>query len=224
MTYRSNVFKFLFSTEDHLFRIKKAEKLHNLWKMNSLLLLSAVILYAWMAYLGIGTNFLSNGAVGLTPLEYEQQKFWFLIGRVLYALLIAAFILFIPSLIYYAITGIPYQKLVILQQVVLLVMLLERLIWIPLALFNGLDWYVSPLSLGIIASYLFDHAYPIYFFGAISLFQIWIIWFQVTFIGYLSEIKKRWLWVIIVGLHIFYWALAALLAFADQYIINGWFG
>ncbi|WBX81124.1 hypothetical protein PD280_04990 [Virgibacillus salarius] len=224
MTYYSNMGKFLFSIEDHLFRVKKAEKIKNLWKMNFLLLLCTVILYGWMAYVGMGTNLLSSGAMELKPLIYEQQKFWFLVGRVAFAVLFTALVLFIPSLIFYVITGVPYRKLLIMQQVVLLVVLIERLIWIPLAVFNGLDWYVSPLSLGIIASYLFDNTLFIYFFGAISLFQLWIIYFQVKYIGYLSDIKKKWLWLIVIGLHMCYWILAALIAYTDRYILNGWFG
>lgn len=224
MTYTINLFKFFFNMDDHIFRIRKAEKVNHLWKVSVLLTLVSVVVYIWMAYLGIGSDLVSRGAVGLTPEAYESGKFWFLTGRVIYAVLFAALVLFLPTLLFYLLTEIPYHKLLIMQQVVLVVMLIERLIWIPLMLLIGLDWYVSPLSLGIITSYITDVSWVIYFFGAISLFQLWIIWFQVKFITSLVPMRKRWIWLNVILLHILGWALTALIAFADTYIVSGWFG
>ncbi|API92453.1 MULTISPECIES: hypothetical protein [Virgibacillus] len=223
MSYQNNVFKFLFSMEDHLLQIKHAERIRNFWKGIGVLIVCTILLYGLMAYIGMGTAILSPNIAKLNPLEYEQQKFWFMVGRMGYAALFAGLVLFVPSLFYYAVTGIPYRKIVMMQQVVLLVILVERLTWIPLAMWNGLDWYVSPLSFGIIASYLTEHVYFTYFFGMISLFQIWIIGFQVKYLGFFCEIKKLWLWLMVIGLHVFYWAMASVLAFADQYLLNGWF-
>ncbi|WP_249260969.1 hypothetical protein [Virgibacillus pantothenticus] len=217
------MFKFLFSMEDHLVQIKHAERIRNFWKGIGVLIVCTMLLYGLMAYIGMGTAILSPNIAKLNPLEYEQQKFWFMVGRMGYAALFAGLVLFVPSLFYYAVTGLPYRKIVTMQQVVLLVMLVERLTWVPLAMWNGLDWYVSPLSFGIIASYLTEHVYFTYFFGMISLFQIWIIGFQVKYLGFFCEIKKLWLWLMVIGLHAFYWAMVSVLAFADQYLLNGWF-
>ncbi|PAV27863.1 hypothetical protein CIL05_19470 [Virgibacillus profundi] len=224
MTYYVNVFRILFSLDDHLFRIRKAEKIHNLWKVSSLLFLLSIIIYAWMAFLGIGSDIISTTAVQLTPVAYEQSKFWFIIGRMAYAVLFAALILFLPTLLFYLLTGAPFRKLLIMQQVVLLVMLIERIIWIPLVTLNGLDWFVSPLSFGIIASYITEVPWAIYFFGAISLFQLWIIWFQVKYLLQFTELKKHWIWINVIGLHILFWCVTALLAYVDTYIVSGWFG
>ncbi|MBP1970898.1 hypothetical protein J2Z83_003034 [Virgibacillus natechei] len=224
MSYPINVFKFLFSMDDHLFRIRKAEKVQNLWKVSALLVLCSVFVYVWMAYLGIGTAIISQDATALSSTEYELSKLWFIIGRVLFAVLFAALLLFVPTLYFYLLTDIPYRKLIIMQQVVLLVLLVERILWVPLVLFSGLDWYVSPLSFGVIASYLTETPWIIYFFGAISLFQLWVIWFQVKYLSTMTAIKKHWLWVNVICLHILYWCLAAFLAYANTYIISGWFG
>lgn len=224
MTYRVHLFKILFSMEDDLFRIKKAEKIRNLWKISIILALTAIIVYAWMAYLGIGSEEVSGIAVTLTQPAYEASKLWFIIGRAAYGLLFAAFILFFPSLLFFLLTGIPYQKLVIMQQVVLAVMLMERLLWIPLVVFAGLNWQVSPLSFGIIASYLTDRPWIILFFGAITLFQLWIIWFQVKYISTFSEMRKGVIATNVILLHFLGWCLTALAAFTDSYILSGWFG
>ncbi|GGB49260.1 hypothetical protein GCM10011409_28580 [Lentibacillus populi] len=177
-----------------------------------------------MALLGIGSDFISSHATALNATEYELSKLGFVIGRGLYAILLTAIILFLSALIFYSITGIPFRKLIIMQQVVLLMMLVERVLWIPLMLYWGLDWYVSPLSFGIIASYFTEYQWIIYFFGAISLFQLWIIGFQVKFLRYLSPIKRRWIWLTVILLHIFYWAAAASLALIDNHLVRGWFG
>ncbi|WP_249872590.1 hypothetical protein [Oceanobacillus saliphilus] len=224
MTYRVRLFRILTSMEDDLFRIKKAERIENLWKVNVVLVLAAVIVYAWMAFLGLGSEAISSVAVSLTQQTYETSKLWFIIGRSLYGLLFAAFILFVPSLLFYLLTGIPYRKLVIMQQIVLAVMLAERLLWIPLVIFAGLNWQVSPLSFGIIASYMTDMPWIIYFFGAITVIQLWIIWFQVKYITTFSGMKKHVIWINVILLHFLGWCLAALTAFTDSYILSGWFG
>ncbi|WP_188456407.1 hypothetical protein [Virgibacillus oceani] len=223
MTYYINLVKMLFNMDDHLFRIQKAEKLKNVWKISALLLLFSVLIYAWSAYLGIGTDIISGNATDWGASEYERSKLWFVVGRMLFAIVFTILLLFIPSLIYYAITGIPYQKLIIMQQLVILAMLVERIVWIPLMLWWGLDWYVSPLSFGIIASYFTDASWLIYFFGAISLFQLGIIWFQVKYLSSLSAVKKNWIWVSVIFLHIVYWIVVSGLAFVDVYLISGWF-
>ena len=225
MNYQPNVFKFLFSIKEHLFRIRKVEDMKPIWKSNLLLVVLSMLIYMWMAFLGIGSNLISEDAVILGALGYESSKFWFIIGRLVFGLLFALFILFVPSYLFKLLTDIPYKKLVVMQQVVLLIMLAERLLWIPLMLFAGLDWYVSPLSFGIIASYLTEHAWIIYFFGAISIFQLWIIGFQAHFLRYLTTvIEKHWLWLSVIFLHLVGWGMATIFTIADQYTISGWFG
>lgn len=224
MTYRVHLYRLLFSMEDDLFRIKKAERVQQLWKVSVVLVLAAIAIYLWMAFLGLGTERISGIAVTLSDTAYETGKLWFVLGRVLYAILFAAFILFFPSLLFYLLTGIQYQKLIIMQQVVLVVMLMERLLWIPLVIFAGLNWQVSPLSFGIIASYITEMPWVIYFFGAITLFQLWIIWFQVKYLAAFLEMKKIVIAINVILLHLIGWCLTALTAFGDIYILSRWFG
>lgn len=224
MTYHINLVKLFFSMDDHLYRIDKAEKIKSLWKLCALLCLCSIIIYAWMACLGIGSDILSGNATLLSAHEYELNKLGFVVGRCVYAILLTGIILFLSSLVFYSITGISFRKLVIMQQVVLVIMFVERVIWIPLMLYWGLDWYISPLSFGVVASYLTENSWLVYFFGALSLFQLGIIWFQAKFLCYLSLVKWRWVWLTVILLHIFYWAAAASLALVDNHLIRGWFG
>src|SRR5699024_1572405 len=183
MLFHVNIVKFFFPIDDHLFRLQKAEALKNLWKICILLILCSAGVYTWMALLGLGTDIISAEATGLTLFQYEAAKVWFVLGRMAFAVVFALLVLFIPSLIFYAFTDIPYKKLVVLQEIVLLIMLVERVLWIPFAVYAGLDWFAAPWSFGIIASYLTDASWVIFFFGAISLFQLWIIWFLVKFLS-----------------------------------------
>lgn len=225
MTYQPNFLKFLFSINDHLFRIRRVEKMRPIWRSNVLLIVLSMLLYMWMGLLGMGSDLISQDAVLLGSLDYEASKFWFVFGRTIFGLLFGLFILFVPSFLFKQLTDIPYKKLIVMQQVVLFVLLVERFLWVPLMLFAGLDWYVSPLSFGILMSYITDHSWLIYLFGAISLFQLWAIGFQVTVMKSLTDVmKKQWLWISVIFLHVVVWGLTMIISTADQYIISGWFG
>ncbi|RYG72814.1 hypothetical protein EU245_09175 [Lentibacillus lipolyticus] len=223
MTYKVNIIRFFFPVADSLLRVKKAETIKGLWRTSLLLILFSIGVYFGMAVLGIGTGPINDDAAALGFLGYEAGKLWFAIGRIGFAILFGLFILFVPSLIFYFITKIHYRKLLVMQQVVLAVMLIERLVWIPLATHAGLDWFASPFSFGIIAMYVTDIPWVTFFFGSASVFQLWIIWFQATFLSYLSAVKRGWIWTIVIVIHLIYWAGTATLTSFDQHLIGGWF-
>src|SRR5699024_1732867 len=89
-----------------------------IWKSNVLLVVLSMLIYMWMAYLGIGSNLISKDAVNLGAQGYEASKFWFIVGRLLFGLLFALFVLFVPSYLFKLLTDIPYKKLIVMQQVV----------------------------------------------------------------------------------------------------------
>ncbi|GIO28737.1 hypothetical protein J43TS3_33480 [Ornithinibacillus bavariensis] len=224
MTYTIQLFKLLFAVDDHIFRIGKAEVVKIPWRTIFILSLFGIIVYAVMGAFGIGTSPISSSVSLVNPAEFELRKLWFVFGRVLYAVSFVLFILFIPPLIFYTVTKIPFKKLLVMQVVVLFVLLLERIVWIPIHILIGLDWFVSPFSFGIIASYVTDQNFIIYFFGSITLFQIWIMVFQVKLLTRLSGIHKGWIYSLVILFHIAIWTVTAVLAFTDILIINRWFG
>lgn len=223
MIYRPHVLKFLFRMKDQIYQIKLAESVRELWFSSILLIGLSAIIYGWMGSLGIGSQLLSIDASTISAATYEGNKFWFMIGRTGYGILFAAIILFIPSFIFYYLADIPFKKLVVMQQVVLFILLIERILWVPLATFFGLDWYVSPWSLGIIVSYLTEIDWLIYFLGAVSLFQVWVIWFQYRFLTHLSEERRLPLLGFIILLQMIGWALAATSAIGDTFLLGRWF-
>ncbi|WP_010095705.1 hypothetical protein [Ornithinibacillus scapharcae] len=223
MTYTLQVLRFIFSVDDHIFRIGKAETVRNPWKVIVLLSLLTLVIYGGMGMLGMGSTLISSGAVLLDPAEYEMRKLWFVIGRVAFALTFALFVLFIPTLIFYWVTKISFKKLLLMQVVVLFILLMERVLWIPMAVFFGLDWFVSPFSFGVIASYFTDISLLIYLFGAVSLFQLWIIALQIKYLIKLSTIHKGWIYATVILLHLTIWTVTAIVSFTDIYMIDRWF-
>lgn len=224
MMYRVHLFKLFFAVDNHIHRIRKAETLKNVWKWCFVLCLVSMFLYGWMAYLGIGSDLISGKQAEMPMSTYEGSKFGFLLGRLLYAVLLSIIVLFLTSVLFYVVMDIPFQKLVVMQLVVLLVMLVERLLWIPFMVYLGLDWYVSPLSLGIVASYVTTYKWFIYFFGAISLVQVWIMGFQVKYLSFMGSVQKRWIVLTVIGIHLIYWAVAATLTSIVRYVMGGGFG
>ncbi|WP_181350190.1 hypothetical protein [Thalassobacillus sp. CUG 92003] len=217
--YAINLLKLFSRREDHLFKINEAERLKNFWNLTFILLALTILTFIWTSWMGLGTDGISADMTDLNRIEYELNKVWFLLGRAAYAILLFVFVLFISSFIFWLFNDVAYKKIIVLQMNVLLVMLLERVIWIPLMVYAGIDWYVSPFSFGVIAAYITDIEWVIYFFGALSLFQLWIIWYQAKSLRYLSSTKKQWVWIGVVFWHILLWAGTAALSYFDMSLL-----
>ncbi|WP_077624152.1 hypothetical protein [Sediminibacillus massiliensis] len=220
MVYSSNIVKLFFHPEDHLFRIREAEKITHTTRLTFLLIGLCLVVYGWMSWLGIGSAPISANAVTMPQPNYETAKVWFLIARLAYALLFALFILTVPTCFFWLFYNIPFKKIVIMQLLVLSVLLVERLLWIPLFIYAGLEWYVSPLSFGIIASRLTEIPLLIHLLGVISIFQLWIVGFQVRYLSYLSKVYKAWIWTGVLLFHFTVWFIAAFVSSYDSYLIN----
>ncbi|UOQ91780.1 hypothetical protein MUO14_14680 [Halobacillus shinanisalinarum] len=220
MIYSTHVFKLFTRLHDQLFKLREAERIRNLWKAFFSLMLLTILTYIWMAWLGLGTDPISMNMTEFNRTEYEFYKAWFIIGRIGYSLLLFFGVIFIASLVFWIMFELPYKKTMIIQMNVLLIMLIERIAWIPLIIYAGLDWYVSPFSFGVVASYITNIEWLIYFFGAISLFQILIIWFQIKCISFLSTSKRGWIITGVILWHIITWAGAASLAHYGTYLVH----
>ncbi|MFC4402943.1 hypothetical protein [Gracilibacillus xinjiangensis] len=220
---RNTLIEWIFSPNKQLERIKHAEHISNIWKTMILLIAASFLIYGWMAGLGMGSNLLSSSITDIPNSLYNADKFWFVIGRALFGLLFSVIILFLVSYYFYLVTELPYRMILVMQQVVFFVMLMERIIWIPLYTYMGLDWYVSPFSFGIIASYFTEITWIQTFFGSISLFQIWILFFQVKFILKLSIMEKYKVWIAVIALHLIGYVIVTLLSFFDTMLMDGWF-
>lgn len=198
------------------YQLNEMEALNGYKKRVSFLFLLSIIIFGLISSFGIGMDPLSKELTKLSPTAFELEKFSFFLGRLIAGLLYAAIMLFFSSLIFWTISNEgEYRKLVITQGLVLIILLLEKLTYIPLSLFLSLEWYSSPLSLGVLAQYITSKSYVIYLMGSFSLFKIWVFYIQYKGIKRLTNQKNWIIWLAILLTNIFLWALNALLAFLN---------
>ncbi|MFP7492561.1 hypothetical protein SFC66_02150 [Terribacillus saccharophilus] len=191
MTYHTNPFRLLISPKETLFKLREAERLRSHWLWTVLLLVAFCLVYAALGWAGAGTETLNQLRTNYTGSEYESAKFSFIIGRLVFGLVLGLLLIFVVSLVFYLFYEIPYQKLVIIQLSVGVIFLLEALTWLVLLLAAGLEWNRSPFSLGVLADLFTDRPWVISLFGAISLFQLFILYFQSRCLRVLFPVK-RW--------------------------------
>ncbi|MFD2923226.1 hypothetical protein [Halobacillus naozhouensis] len=220
MNYSIRILKWFTQRDDQLFKLREAETIRRFWRAFFTLMVLTVLTYIWTAWIGLGTAPLSMNMNELSGTEYELYKAWFIIGRIAYGLLLFVGVLLFAPLLFWIMFGLPYKKIMVIQMNVILVMLLERITWIPLMVYVGLDWYVSPFSFGVIASYITNIEWLIYFFGAITLFQFFIIWFQIKCLSYLSTSRKGRIITGVTLWHLTLWAGTAALTHYDTYIVH----
>jgi hypothetical protein len=211
-----NIFKGLRSPSFFFYDLSTAEKTKGYLKTIFRLILISALIYGLISSFGIGMDPLSKELYQLTPASFELEKFLFFLGRILNGIFYSIIILFIPSIIFWTISekG-EYRKLVIVQGLVLLILLIEKLTYIPLSIFFSLDWFSSPLSLGVIAQYITAKPWVIYFLGSFSLFKIWIFYLQYKGLKRLTQQKNWLIWAVILLTNLFFWAITAFLAYID---------
>jgi hypothetical protein len=193
-------------------QLKETELLKGYKRRILSLFFLTVLIYGLSAYFGMGIFPLSPDLLSLSPAEFELHKFYFIIGRVVLGLLYAAFIIFFPSLLFWTFTDVPYKKLTIVQGCTLIILLLEKFSYLPFLLYFSLDWYSSPLSLGVIGQMLTEKEWIIYFLGCISFFKIAVILIQYIGLRWLTAQKPLILLTIIIFVNLLFWGVTTLLA------------
>ena len=177
MTYHTNPFRLLTKPNQTLFKLREAEELRGHWWWTILILLAFCFVYTALGWVGAGTETLNQLKSGYIGSEYEYAKFWFIIGRLISGLLLGLLVIFVVSLVFYLFYEIPYEKLLVIQLSVSIVFLLEALSWLLLLPAAGLEWDRSPFSLGVLADLVTDRPWVISLFGAVSLFQMFTLYF-----------------------------------------------
>jgi hypothetical protein len=198
------------------YQLKETEVLKGYKQKVILVFILSALVFGLISSLGIGMDPLSKELTKLSPVTFEMEKFLFFLGRLIAGILYAAIVLFVPALIFWTISDEgEYRKLVITQSLVLLILLIERLTYIPLSLFLSLDWFSSPLSLGVIAQYITGKPWVIYFLGCFSLFKIWVFYIQYKGVKRLTQQKNWVVWLVILLTNLLFWSITAFLAFID---------
>lgn len=215
MIYRVQLFRGIKEPYIIGHQLTKAEKIEGTWKYTIILTFLSFLLYSIIAYLGIGSEILSNQIYTLTTAEFETTKLLFAIGQVLAGVIGTLVFIFFPALVFWIFSDTYYIKLVNIQLIITTIILLEKAISIPLQYSLGLDPVSLPYSLGVIGQYITDYRYIILFLANITLFQIWAIALQYTYVKNLIEKSNRIILALVITTNVFIWLVLALFSYID---------
>ncbi|WP_085522182.1 hypothetical protein [Tuberibacillus sp. Marseille-P3662] len=182
------------------------------WRLILLMLLS-IIIFSISAGFGLGTEVLSGSLAQVSPETFAATKLMYIFGKAILGLLFAVIILLVPSLLYWTLTPSTYGKLVIVQLFVLSILLIEKVIMIPLVIWGGIEWFSSPLSLGVIGQFITHNEFVIKCLGIVSLLKLWAVIVQYKGIKRLNrEMSWKNILLMVVMINVIFWIIEAVLA------------
>lgn len=213
MTFRVRLIQGLFKPNHFNYQLKYAETISGLWVKLGLLIVGSFILFSIESFIGIGTETLADKFTSLTKYEIEMRKLLFGAGHAIFGLLYPAFIIFIPAFIFWVFFEAKFQKLLVVQQIVLVILLIEKALLIPLLVQLGIDRSASPFALGVISSSLSWNEVVTHFFGVISIFKIAVVVYQYKLLQAVIEVDKREIFLFVIVINLLYWILSAFFSY-----------
>src|SRR5574342_673145 len=202
MNNRMPVLRGLFYPDLYTYKLRDSEYVPGVWKNTTMLILLSGLIFGISAYFGIGSEYLSKKLTSISQENYELHKLLFMFGQIIWGLFYGAAMIFIPALFFWTLSDISLKKFVMVQQFVLPILLLEKVIIIPLATTLGLIKTSSPFSLGIIAQYITGNGFIIYFLGAIYLFKVWAIFIEYKYVKMLTGKKPGMVLLMVIGINL----------------------
>lgn len=215
MNNRMPVLRGLFYPDLYTYKLRDSEYVPGVWKNTTMLLLLSGLIFGISAYFGIGSEYLSKKLTAISQENYELHKLLFMFGQIIWGLFYGAAMIFIPALFFWTLSDISLKKFVTVQQFVLPILLLEKVIIIPLATTLGLIKTSSPFSLGVIAQYITGNDFIIYFLAAISLFKVWAIFIEYKYVKMLTGKKPGMVLLMVIGINLVLWLFSALFSFVQ---------
>ncbi|TFD97026.1 hypothetical protein [Jeotgalibacillus sp. R-1-5s-1] len=214
-------FRFLEGLKDP---VRLIESLHNsesvlhIKRKITVLLLLSMFIFGFGAWIGMGTQDWAGNFVLFFGLEYDLQRFYFLLGRLCLGLGFAGLFIFLPALLYSLLAhDFSYKKGLVLAFFPAAILVLEQFTYLILMIWQGINWYSSPFSWGVIGQLLIKQEWLIYFVGAISLFKIWVMYWQFLTLRALVTLKWWAVLLIVLGANIILWAVTATLEWLPWY-------
>ncbi|PLR76195.1 hypothetical protein CU633_17195 [Bacillus sp. V3-13] len=215
MFFQNKLTKGLWDPARFFYQLREAERITGLWNRVVLLLLASALIFGLGTYTGVGTEILSKEITQLPISEFEAHKALFAAGQILWGLFYAALVLFVPSLFFWTLTDIEYKKLTVVQTLVLLILLIEKVVLLPFQITFGLDRFSSPFSLGVIAQYLSIKSFFVYFLATITVFKIWGMALQYKALKLLSDKNPKILLLMIISINLAAWLFSALISYIE---------
>jgi hypothetical protein len=213
MTYRVKLVKGLLAPERNRYHLHEAETVTHLKRKMILLYLFSVLVFGLYGFLGIGSESFSKELLELGASEFEMGKLFILAGNLVAGIVYPTVYLFLISLFLWVLTDIDYVKLLMVQMIVFILQLLEKILLLPFFVFMHVNYDANPFSLGIIGQYFTSNEYVIHLFSEISLFQIVVIAIQYYYLHKFTEKNKYTVLLIIISGYVILWLINALLAY-----------
>lgn len=207
------VLRGLFYPDLYTYKLRDSEYVPGVWKNTAMLVLLSGLIFGISAYFGIGSEYLSKNLTAVSRENYELHKLLFMIGQLIWGLFYGLAMIFIPALFFWTFSDIELKKFVTVQLYVMPVLLLEKVINIPLATGLGLIKTSSPFSLGVIAQYITNNDFIIYFLAAITLFKVWVIFIEYKYIKMLTGKRPGIVLLLVIGINLIFWLFSALFSF-----------
>ncbi|MDQ0269219.1 hypothetical protein [Cytobacillus purgationiresistens] len=213
MGYRVPLFRGLREPYIISHQLRKEESFVGLWKRILLLVAVSMAIMGFSVYFGIGSEIVSKSLTDLARSDYEAYKTLFGAGQIVWGLIWALLVIFIPSLFFWTLIDVEYRKLLSVQLFVTIIFLIEKVVNIPFSIFLGVGTESNIFSLGIIVQSLTSIELIIHFFANITLFQIWAVIIQYIYFRRLSEKSPRFLLFTLIGFYLFVAMVSSLLSY-----------
>lgn len=207
------VFRGLFNYHYYTYKLRDAERFPGVWKKTILFILLSGMIFGFSAYFGIESEYLSKKLTSISRAEYEMNKLLFLSGQILQGLVSGAIMLFLPALFFWTVTDLEFKRLLSIQLFVMPILLLEKVLYVPMALYLGLTKVSSPFSLGVIAQYITGNDFIIHFLAYISIFKIWAIFIEFKYLNAMTDKNPKIVLLLVIAIHLIIWLFAALISF-----------
>ncbi|MDQ0413826.1 hypothetical protein [Mesobacillus stamsii] len=213
MENRIEVFRGLLHYRYYTYKLRDAERFPGVWKKTIVWILLSGLIFGFSAYYGVDSEYLSRKLAAIPRAEYEMTKLLFLAGQILQGLFFGATMLFLPALFFWAVTDLEYKRLLVIQLFTMPILLLEKLLLVPLAIYLGLTKISSPFSLGIITQYITENGWLIYFFANLSIFKIWTIFLEYKYVTAMTDKNPKLILLMVIAIQLVIWLFVALLSF-----------
>jgi hypothetical protein len=210
------VFRGLFNYNYCTYKLRDTERFPGIWKKTILFILLSGLIFGFSAYLGVDSEYLSKKLTSIPRAEYEMNKLLFLAGQTIQGLVFGAVMLFLPALFFWTVTDLEFKRLLTIQLFIMPVLLLEKLLIVPMALYLGLTKVSSPFSLGVIGQYITGNDFIIHFLAYISLFKIWTIFIEYKYLKALTDKNPKIVLLLILAIHLVICLFAALFSFVQM--------
>lgn len=191
------------------YELRTTESVGKVWRHVLIMILISGLVFGLSGYMGIGSEYLAKKFLTLSPQEFQLQKAMFVAGQTLWGLFYGLVILYISSFWFWSMTDTDLNRFVVMQLLVLIVLLLERVLLIPVSLLLGVPEVSSPFSVGPIAQSLTENSFLINFLAGISLFKVWVVVVQYLYVRALTDKSRAIVLTLVLSLNLIYWLISA---------------